>query len=708
MKDRAWIDKVKASIGIEAAANALGLQRRRMSSYGPCPLCRAETRASADTRGPIGIGREKGRWHCWACSQGGDVIDLVSAVRLGSRAEGLDQGRWQTVKEACAAQGWITPDDAPQQPSRTVKPAAARRIVTPGAAASAGRLRRETPGEAPAEPAAPWDPALAERHAEALGLSPEGLAALDYLRSVRRFSERTIEAWGLGVMVARDGTPWISIPLRDASEVVQNIRYRSVPPPCAARPDALSGCDRCEACRADRKARGYRVTKGRPLPLFGSHTLPDDPDSHIIITEGELDVIALWEYGFTRGVVSGTGGAGTLKDEWLDELEPFRGFVIAYDQDAKGDEGAAELSERLGRYRCSRAKLPRKDAGECLSDGVSGDVVESAIDRSRGMLATEIVGAGSYSDEIERLIARPADLVGRPTGSARLDAALGGIRPGLIIVTGETGEGKTSFLTWLLHEQARAGFPSLLTSFEQSPLGTVQKLLRNELGCDFTSRTEIERRAALRAIDERPLTLVRHRGQMPFDELHDTIRYAVRRQRVKNVLVDHLGFVIDPDAEDERREIQVVVRALSIIAEHEGVTIFLVCHPSNQHVAQKRRVGIADLKGASALRQDAHEVWVVEKSRTTKERPWPGTRIHLDKIRSDFGASGSSVLLAFDPLAVSYADSWEQTPSGRRGVRVVVPTEPRPRRPRNTKPVADSGADRAAGREDEDDDSGSG
>jgi twinkle protein len=1050
MKDRAWIERVKASIGIDRAVAALGLQRGRMGSFGPCPLCHADKRGSGDTRLPVGVGREKGRWHCWKCSEGGDVLDLVAAVRLGQRAEGLDAGRWQAVREACVAQGWVDPpEDSERAHGREAKPAAGRRIVTPGSALAAGRLRarREDPAGGDAEPAAPWDPALATTFAARLW-TVDGTAALDYLRGVRGFSDETIRAWGLGAMTARDGTPWVSIPLSDASGVVQNIRYRSVPPPCSSRPGQSAGCDRCDACKVDRKARGYRVTKGRPLPLFGSHRLPSDLTTHIVVTEGELDVVALHEYGFTSGVVSGTGGAGTLKDEWLDELEPYQGFVIAYDGDEKGEEGANELAGRLGRYRCSRVVLPKKDAGECLSGGVTGDEIEAAINAARGMLATEIVGAGAYADEIERLIAHPEDLVGRSTGSPRFDQALGGIRPGLIVVSGETSHGKaqpldepvltptgwrsigdlrvgdavigsagmpvrvigvfpqgrrsicvvhfddgaevrcdwdhlwsvntdlrvwrssppvirtarelasttsardrlrwrvpvvapvqgerhdegidpyvlgvligdgsltngssftkgdvqlgelvrarlrpgyslstmvessgafrfricigkgrsnfyideirrygldclsidkripgiwlrgsvdqrfgllqglldtdgwveqngirfgtsssglaadveelvgslggvvsrsskipiyrykgekrageraytlsiclpepfrsaaflldrkrgalrparsipirkirsvvpngdadcvciavdapdqlyvtkgfvvthnTTFLTWLMYEQSRAGVPSLLTSFEQSPLGTAQKLLRCEVGGDFRANTEAERRAAFVAIDSRPLYIIKHRGQMPFTELHDTIRYAVRRMGVRNVLIDHLGFVIDPECDDERREIQTVVRALSIIAEHEAVAIFLVCHPSNQHVVQNRRVSFSDLKGASAIRQDAHEVWIVERAKVTKDRPWPATWIHLDKIRSDFGASESKVLLAFDPLATSYADEWEFTPSGKRGVRVVAP-DPKPaRKLRRQKDAASA----AAGDRDESDAAGS-
>ena len=215
------------------------------------------------------------------------------------------------------------------------------------------------------------------------------------------------------------------------------------------------------------------------------------------------------------------------------------------------------------------------------------------------------------------------------------------------------------------------GVPSLLTSFEQAPIGTVQKLLRQEIGGDFTQNTPEERKRAMDALSQQPLHIVKHRGMLGPQDVIDTMRFAVRRREVRNVLIDHLGFVIDPDAEDERRAIQKVVRELSIIAEYEAVSCFLVCHPSNQHLAQRRRVGLGDLKGASAIRQDAHEVWVVEAGKVTKSRPYPSAYFHFDKVRSDFGASGATVTLAFDPLACVYADKWAMTPSGARGVMPV-------------------------------------
>ena len=79
---------------------------------------------------------------------------------------------------------------------------------------------------------------------------------------------------------------------------------------------------------------------------------------------------------------------------------------------------------------------------------------------------------------------------------------------------------------------------------------------------------------------------------------------------------------------------------------------------------------LRDLKGASAIRQDADDVLVVEPVKPTKEVPWPRSRVHADKVRSDFGVSGGVATLCFDPGSQVYADQWTDTPAGKDGLLV--------------------------------------
>ena len=216
----------------------------------------------------------------------------------------------------------------------------------------------------------------------------------------------------------------------------------------------------------------------------------------------------------------------------------------------------------------------------------------------------------------------------------------------------------------------------MLTSFEQRPVGTVQKLLRAEVGTDFTHVTQQDRADAIKQLGQLPLYLLDHYGHLGSDELRDVIGYAVRRRDVRWILVDHLGFLVD-GAEDERRAIEAVVREYATLAIQLGITLVLICHPNNTSIAQQRRVMLGDLKGASAIRQDAHVGIVLERLLPGRAVQHPAAAIHVDKCRSEFGLQGARVTLFYDPEACVYGDAWEHTPQGKAGRTGGFPVHPR-------------------------------
>ena len=303
------------------------------------------------------------------------------------------------------------------------------------------------------------------------------------------------------------------------------------------------------------------------------------------------------------------------------------------------------------------------------------EYISDIFEKVEEYVENNLTKVDSYSEELEQLIKNPHVLRGMTTGSERLDKVLGGIRPGLWVVTGDTGHGKTTWMTWLLWEQALRHVPVMVTSFEQRPIGTVQKLLRAQVGGDFTQLGEAERHKALIGLGELPIYILDHYGELSSDKVIETIRFAKRRYGIKIAMVDHLGFLTATEQnENERIAIQNIVRKLATIAVNENITIMLVCHPNNMSVAQQRRVMISDLKGASAIRQDAHVALVVQRQEMTAERGFPASTIWVDKVRSEFGLNNSHCTMAFDPISCVYADTWDETPSASKGLKIILPS----------------------------------
>jgi KaiC/GvpD/RAD55 family RecA-like ATPase len=660
-----WIDDIKARATVAQAAQAVGLRATRGAGLTPCPACNAEHRGSDDKRGPVGSRTDGQGWKCFRCDASGDVIDMLALAWGGGRLRELAPEQRTQLRERCSAQGWCSADDEGRTGASRGAPAV-RRLPTP---APASQPRPRAPAGPPAatpQQGGPfgWRPEL-PAECEAALWAEEGAQVLAYLQG-RGFSEETLRHWRVGAHLVRasDGRvleQYVALPVLDAKGEAMNVRFRSVPGACLRC--GGTGCDRCKAGQVKKV---YLRCPGAASTLFGVHQLDGDPDTEVVVTEGELDVLALWQYGLRANVVTGTAGAGTWLDEWLDVLEPYRSFLLAYDGDEKGEEGAQALAAKLGRERCSRVTLPHKDAADCLAACVGQRTVHAALDAASPMMDVKLVRVDTYADAIEQLVQRPSELRGLPTGSAKLDEALGGWRPGLVVVTGDTAAGKTSWTTWVAREQALRGVPVMLTSFEQRPIGTVQKLLRAQLGGDFSHATEHERRAAMAQLGQLPIYVLDHYGELGTQQVLEAVGYAVRRRGVKVAVIDHLGF-LTTGAEDERRAIEDAVRKMAVFAVQREVTLVLICHPNNLSVTQQRRVMLGDLKGASAIRQDAHVGIVVERILPGRAVQHPATAVHVDKCRSEFGLQGARVTQFYDPESCVYGDSWEATPAGRAG-----------------------------------------
>lgn len=654
----------------------VSLRRAGRDMVGLCPFHQEHTPSFHVSQG-------RG-WSCFGCGEKGTAIEWVMKTRGVSfpdavRVLAADLG----IPLPGGAGGGRAPDPTPER-------RAMRRRTTEGTEGTAVEVVGiRAPSAPPSEPeeetgGAPspfrWDPELTNRCAEALQ-SPDGAAVLAYLTSprsglpgARGLSETALTTFRLGALLIRDGSgtiveQWATIPVMDALGTPTAMRFRAVPGPCLRC--SGKGCSRCENGRVK---KSFRNCPGRPLPLFNAHRMTKNKADSVIVVEGEFDVIALWDYGFRANVVSGTKGAGTWDEAWLDALEPYAAFYLAYDNDEAGDKGAEALAAKLGRERCLRARLPRKDAGDCLAEGLPVSEVEAALDRAEDLAPIRIQHIADLADEIEQDLATPAKLVGVPTGSSQLDACIGGDRPGLTVVTGDTGSGKTTFTTWQAVQRARMGVPVLLSAFEQGYKKVAQKVLRQFVGGDFTQVDRATRDAAWAEIRKLPIQIIRHHGRMSYADVVATIRRSVRRSGVKWIQLDHLGYITDPAAKDPVRDIEMIVQGLALLSVQPDIEVclWLVAHPNSAPGSQGRRVTVHDLKGSSAIKQEASVVLSVQ-AMPIALRGHPSTNIYAEKVRDEFGIQGSSCSLAFDPNATVYADEWGMTPLGAVGGNVHSP-----------------------------------
>lgn len=97
----------------------------------------------------------------------------------------------------------------------------------------------------------------------------------------------------------------------------------------------------------DRKPK-YLMQTGSKVTLYGADYLlaqnHKDEKPQVVITEGELDTLVLWSLGIPA--VSGTNGATTFKEEWVQLLERYDVYVCL-DNDDAGAKGMVKVLEHL-------------------------------------------------------------------------------------------------------------------------------------------------------------------------------------------------------------------------------------------------------------------------------------------------------------------------------------------------------------------------
>jgi len=95
---------------------------------------------------------------------------------------------------------------------------------------------------------------------------------------------------------------------------------------------------------ADANDSKYTYDPGSTASLYNLNNVKGSSKT-VFVTEGELDALCLMSHGFDA--VSTTGGSGTFKQEWADELSRFENIYICYDRDIAGIKGMIRVNRLM-------------------------------------------------------------------------------------------------------------------------------------------------------------------------------------------------------------------------------------------------------------------------------------------------------------------------------------------------------------------------
>jgi len=414
---------------------------------------------------------------------------------------------------------------------------------------------------------------------------------LDYLREDRNISAEAIAAYKIGEQGDKIVFPFLS---RDGSKLILA------------------------------KAR-VAADNQKPIPtasdcaptLMGWHLVPENA-REITICEGEIDALSLYDYGRIGMSVPFGGGKGA-KQDWIttdyDQLEAIEKFYLALDDDAVGDQACEEIASRLGRHRCYRVRLPRKDANQCLVEGVSKEEIDKAFQAAKTVDPDELRAPIDYADEVSNLFWPEVDQhIGYRTPYDKLGFKFM-FRPGEVtLVGGAAGDGKSQVVSDCVVDLVQQGARTCLLSLEMKGKFTLKRMVKQAGKIDRPTAQFVEK--ILRWLTP-GLWIYDLVGKVNVDLILDVFDYARARYGCDVFIIDslmRLGVASDDYVGQEKVVYQLVEWATS-----KNVHLILVAH-SRKGEHSRGVPDLQDFKGAMEIGANAHNAIMIWRNRKNEEQ----------------------------------------------------------------------------------------
>jgi len=426
---------------------------------------------------------------------------------------------------------------------------------------------------------------------------PATLATLSKLDNahqmmVKRGLEKAIEPYKVATA---DGGKTIVFPYLDAQGELVHLGYR------------------------DAASKKFWTSKDTRPSLFGWQAIPNDAES-VVLTEGQLDAMAMWVYGFPA--LSIPFGAGKGHHEWIstewDELERFDCIYIAFDQDEAGQLAVSEVVSRLGRHRCKVVTLPCKDANDCLTSGIAADVIRRAIEEAAALDPAQLRHAGGYYEEVhDEFYPKDKGNIGFAPPWKWLGQGFQFRYGETTVLAGINGHGKSEGVGHISLCALAQDVRTCVASLEFKPRRWLARIARQAL---CTVSPEPSRLRALHDWYADRLWVFDVVGKTRMEEMLDVFLYAYRRYGVKLFVIDNMS-KCGLDEDDYNGQKRFIEMATAFGIEH-NVHMLIVAHMRKGEGKSEEKGGKWSIKGTGAITDLVDNVilWFRDKGKEIKIR----------------------------------------------------------------------------------------
>ena len=342
--------------------------------------------------------------------------------------------------------------------------------------------------------------------------------------------------------------------------------------------------------------KNFKLYKGAEKVFYNINSIVGY--EYCIITEGEMDVLALHEAGIPNSISVPNGATLNSNnldylDNCIDYFEDKEKIILAVDSDEAGQSLQSELVRRLGAEVCYLASFDDcKDANEYLIK-YGKEKLSERISQSRPVPLENVTTFKDIEDEVTDFV-RNGFKKGYQVGLENFDNIFSTYTGQFITVTGIPSSGKSDFVDQMVVGYNRNyGWKTAFASPENAPTYLHAHKLMRKTWEGMPTSSDIH--------GDKWNTVANHVNDNYF--FIDMERYTlesvlrkgaelVKRKGIKCLVIDPYNKVRDVDCktEDVNRYTMEYLTKIEMFAKKYDVLVFIVAHPTKMYKDKEGKI----------------------------------------------------------------------------------------------------------------------
>ena len=405
--------------------------------------------------------------------------------------------------------------------------------------------------------------------------------------------------------------------------------------------------------------KNFKLYKGAEKVFYNINSIVGYKEC--VITEGEMDVLALHEAGVTNAISVPNGA--TLHhnnldylDNCIDYFEDKEKIILAVDTDEPGLALRRELVRRLGAEVCFLVDFKgSKDANEYLQNH-GKEKLKQTIEKARAYPLENVTTFKDIEGDVEDFVTNGFK-PGFQVGLSNFDRIFSTYTSQFITVTGIPSSGKSDFVDQMVvGYNANYNWKTAFASPENAPNYLhAHKLMRKVWG-DMPQREDIgspKWKEVGSHVNDNFFFI-----DMEKYTLESVLRKGaelVKRKGIKCLVIDPFNKVRDKNASSIDVNIYTMeyLTKIEAFAKKYDVLVFIVAHPTKMYKTQDGKIeepNMYNIKGGGEWYDASYHGLLVHRDYDAKN-----TKVKVLKVKfQNLGENGAECFFTWEPKSGSY------------------------------------------------------